>query len=204
MVIKEINSDEFLISELQNGREEAFDYIFRRYYKGLCMYAKGYVHDLDKAQSLVQDCFVKLWTCRSSVKNIENLSAYLSTMVRNRCVDHIRKVKSTKKLHESIKQEKIVTNGENTLLSREFEESLKQAISLLPKKSKLAFEYSRFDNLTYKQIGEKMNISGKAVEALISRALKMLRKDLQTYLTILVLLQSIAFLYLSSFLSFLH
>ena len=187
MRFKEQTPDEFLISELKNNKEEAFDCIFRRYYKGLCAYATNYVYDLDQAQSLVQDCFVKLWANRDRADNIESLPAYLSRMVRNRCIDHIRQVKSLEKLHEKLELEEFVINAENSLLSREFEELLVKAISALPKKSKMAFEYSRFENLTYKEIGVKMNISSKAVEALLSRALKLLRKDLQPYITAVVL-----------------
>ncbi|MEG3658455.1 RNA polymerase sigma-70 factor [Arenibacter palladensis] len=187
MRFKEQTPDEFLISELKNNREEAFDCIFRRYYKGLCVYATNYVYDLDQAQSLVQDCFVKLWANRDRADSIESLPAYLSRMVRNRCIDHIRQVKSLEKLHEKLELEEFVINAENSLLSREFEELLVKAISGLPKKSKMAFEYSRFENLTYKEIGVKMNISSKAVEALLSRALKLLRKDLQPYITAVVL-----------------
>tara|TARA_R100001369_G_scaffold92751_1_gene139589 strand:- start:3207 stop:3797 length:591 start_codon:yes stop_codon:yes gene_type:complete len=187
MRFKEQTPDEFLISELKKNKEEAFDCIFRRYYKGLCAYASNYVYDLDQAQSLVQDCFVKLWANRDKVDSIESLPPYLSRMVRNRCIDHIRQVKSLEKLHEKLELEEFVINAENSLLSREFEELLVKAISALPKKSKMAFEYSRFENLTYKEIGVKMNISSKAVEALLSRALKLLRKDLQPYITAVVL-----------------
>ncbi len=186
MRFKENTSDEFLISELKNNREEAFDCIFRRYFKGLCAYATNYVYDLDQAQSLVQDCFIKLWNNRGTAENIKCLSAYLSTMVRNRCIDHIRQVKTLEKLHDRLELEEFVVNAENMLLSREFEEILAMAISTLPKKSKMAFEYSRFENLTYKEIGVKMNISSKAVEALLSRALKLLRKDLQPYFATVV------------------
>ena len=187
MRFKDQTPDEFLISELKNNSEQAFDCIFRRYYKGLCAYATNYVYDLDKAQSLVQDCFVKFWANRSTADSIESLPAYLSRMVRNRCVDHIRQVRSLEKLHDKLELEDFVINAENTLLSREFEEILVNAISTLPKKSKMAFEYSRFENLTYKEIGVKMNISSKAVEALLSRALRLLRKDLQPYFATVVL-----------------
>jgi len=187
MRFKEQAPDEFLISELKNGKEEAFDCIFRKYYKGLCAYAVNYVYDVDQSQSLVQDCFVRLWANRHNADSINSLPAYLSTMVRNRCIDHIRQIKSLEKLHDKLELEEFVVNAENTLLTREFEELLVNAISTLPKKSKMAFEYSRFENLTYKEIGDKMNISSKAVEALLSRALRLLRKDLQPYFATLLL-----------------
>ncbi|MCK0156474.1 RNA polymerase sigma-70 factor [Cellulophaga sp. F20128] len=181
MVVKEFTSDDFLISELQKSNEAAFDYLFRKYYKGLCVNAKSYVHDMDKAQSLVQDCFVKLWSSRENICEISNLSAYLAFMVRNRCIDHIRKTRAQENVYEKLEKKEAVSNTDEHLLHSEFEEKLRCAISVLPKRSKLAFEYSRFENLTYKEIGDKMDISGKAVEALVSRALRLLRNDLNGY-----------------------
>lgn len=192
MVKDRSNSDEFLISELQNGQEGAFDYIFRKYYENLCLKARTYVFDMSMAQSLVQDCFVKLWVNRLEAHKIKNLSAYLSFMVRNRCIDHIRKMESLKRLHTNITHEEVVeTNVENSLIFSEFEQKLMHKITLLPKRSRLAFQYSRFDNLTYREIAEKMEISNKAVEALITRALKILRKDLQVYLSIIIFIISV-------------
>ena len=70
----------------------------------------------------------------------------------------------------------------------EFEEKLVVVLSNLPERCRIAFEYSRFENLTYPEIAEKMGISVKAVEALISRALKTLRIELKEYLPLLILL----------------
>ncbi len=175
-------TDEYLISELRNGQERAFDFIFRKYYKILCVQANIYVNDIDKAQSIAQDCFVKLWTNRTDDNQIKNLSAYLSVMLRNQCLDYIRRIKLEKSLHKKIEQEQIVDNTENIIISREFEERLLVVLSSLPERSRMAFEYSRFENLTYQEIAEKMNISSKAVEALMSRSLKSLRMGLKNYL----------------------
>ncbi|MDO6518701.1 RNA polymerase sigma-70 factor [Zobellia uliginosa] len=180
-------TEEAMLVGLVAGQEKVFDYIFRKYYKNLCIRANAYVQDLDKAQSLVQDCFVKLWTKREEAGSITNLSSYLSFMVRNRCIDYIRKTESLRILHDNVKYEAVEIEFEDILTSTSFEDNLRRLIAQLPKRSRLAFEYSRFENLTYKEIAEKMDISNKAVEALIARALRMLRKDLKPYLSTLVL-----------------
>jgi RNA polymerase sigma-70 factor (ECF subfamily) len=185
MIAKDFSSDKFLICELQNGNEMAFDYLFRKYYETECLKAKVYVYDMDKAQSLVQDCYVKLWVNRKTLNNINNLSAYLSFMVRNRCIDYLRKTKSEQALYDKLQVTDEVENADVDLLKQEFNEKLRLSVLSLPKRSKLAFEYSRFEHLTYKEIGDKMNISGKAVEALVGRALRILRKDFQSYFGLL-------------------
>ena len=186
-----LNSDSYILSDLQNGKEEAFDFIFRKYFRALCVQANGYVKDLDLAQSLVQDCFIKLWERRSQVTEIENLSSYLSFMVRNKCLDHLRKEKRTTELVDGAPEEIDDHNSETQLLSREFEEKLVEALALLPDRCRIAFEYSRFEGLTYTEIASKMNITNKAVEALMSRSLKILRSELKDYLPIVLLLHKL-------------
>ena len=184
----QLESNEFLLLELQNGQESAFDYIFRKFYKALCVQANAYVNDLDKAQSLVQDCFVKLWDNRDELDKIKKLSPYLSFMVRNRCIDYLRKTKSFEQVHEAYDICETDIHAEDTILFREFEERLVVALAALPSRCRVAFEYSRFEGLSYKEIADKMGVSIKAIEALISRALKILRKDLKEYLPIIILL----------------
>ena len=184
----QLESNEFIQLELQNGQERAFDYIFRKYYKALCAQANAYVNDLDKAQSLVQSCFVKLWENRDELDKIKKLSPYLSFMVRNRCIDYLRKTKTFEQVHEVYDVCDTDIHTEDTILFREFEERLIVALTALPERCRVAFEYSRFQELSYKEIAEKMDISNKGVEALISRSLKILRKDLKEYLPIFILL----------------
>ncbi|MCY1719356.1 RNA polymerase sigma-70 factor [Prolixibacteraceae bacterium Z1-6] len=176
------DNNEFLLLELQNGQERAFDYIFRKYYKALCAQANIYVHDLDKAQSLVQDCFVKLWNLRGSLDQVNRLAPFLSLMVRNKCIDHLRKIKTQQQLQESENYGIVDIHSDSNILFHEFEERLVVALSALPERCRMAFEYSRFEELSYKEIAEKMDVSVKAVEKLISRALKILRKELKDYL----------------------
>lgn len=182
---------EYLLIELLNGEEKAFDFIFRKYYKALCAHAVSYVKDLDLAQSLVQECFIKLWEKHENALQIEKLSTYLVFMVRNQCIDYLRK--NRKLEHHQTLTDTVGegSNCETALLTREFEELLILTLAAMPERTRVAFEYSRFENLTYKEIAHRMNISKKAVEALISRALILLRRDLKDYLPLFLLFYSL-------------
>lgn len=185
------NNDQFLLIALKEGQEAAFDFIFRKYYKALCAQANAHVNDLDLAQSLVQDCFIKLWEKRSQSTAIENLSSYLSFMVRNQCIDYLRKQKRLTTFGDESHDQTDDQYSDALLISHEFEEKMVQALALLPERCRIAFEYSRFEGLTYPEIAEKMGISVKAVEALLSRSLKILRVELKDYLPVIILLYRI-------------
>jgi RNA polymerase sigma-70 factor, ECF subfamily len=174
--------DGFLFAELKAGNQRAFDKIFNDYYQNLCRLAYSIVHDEDNAHSLVQHVFVKLWENRSSLDHVDRLLPYLTSMVRNHCINFVNREKRNIKLADIPADTQIGNTTECQIDLDEFEEKLIIALNTLPERCKMAFEYSRFENLTNKEIAQRMEISVKGVEALIGRALKSLRMLLADYL----------------------
>lgn len=190
MNLENEDSDYFLFAQMRLGKEEAFDFIFRKYYKVLTVQAIRFVRDQDSAQSLVQDCFVRFWEKQRELSNVEDIYSYLFFMVRNRCIDHLRDQKRTHQMPFTIQVDFTENEAEASIDANDLSSHLWQTIAKLPDRCRKAFEYSRIDGLTYAQIANKMGISNKAVEALISRALKLLRANLVDFLGILVLFVS--------------
>ena len=180
--------DHFLFSQILLGKEEAFDFIFRKYYKVLVVQACRFVHDQDSAQSLVQDCFVRFWEKRRELSNVEDFYSYLFFMVRNRCIDHLREQKRVRQVPMTNQADFPESETEQKIDANDLGSQLWLSIAKLPDRCRMAFEYSRIDELTYPQIAAKMGISNKAVEALVSRALKILRANLVDFLGIFILI----------------
>ena len=67
---------------------QEIDLIFQQHYRPLCLYATHYLHDIDEAEDVVQDCFVKLMS--RSIMPV-NIKAFLYTSVRNACIDRLRR-----------------------------------------------------------------------------------------------------------------
>ena len=174
--------DSFLLGEFKSGNPRAFDKIFNNHYQNMCRFAYSIVHDEDTAHSLVQQVFVNLWENRESSGHIESLIPYLTTMVRNLCINFVKREKRNVNLDELPPEARSNNTTGSEYFFLEFEEQFINALSLLPERCKLAFEMSRFDNLTNKEIALKMDITAKGVEALIGRALKSLRISLSDYL----------------------
>lgn len=171
----------FILKELQKGNERAFDFIFKEYYKPLSQFSYSFTKDQDKAESLVQEVFIKLWEKRESLAHIDNLLSYMMVMVRNISLDYLHKEKVNLKVYLKIKPQESVNTTEDELSKNEFEEQLLKSVLKLPERCRVAFELSRFDNLTNKEIAEHMEISVKGVEALIGRSLKILRNELEDF-----------------------
>ena len=75
----------------------------------------------------------------------------------------------------------------NDLLSKELEEKIKYEIEQLPPQCREIFYLSRFEEMTHKEIAEKLNISENTVKVQVYRALVKLRKGLKDYLPLLLL-----------------
>lgn len=174
--------DSFLFEELKKGNSRAFDKIFNDHYQNLCRFAYSIVHDQDMSQSLVQQVFINLWETRGSLNNVERLVPYFTAMVRNQCLNFIKREKRNARLTEIPANSHFDNVTQDQIDIHDFEEHLIIALAELPDRCKTAFEYSRFENLTNKEISMKMDISVKGVEGLIGRSLKLLRISLSDYL----------------------
>ena len=179
--------DRFLLDQLLKGNESAFDFLFRKYYKLLTVQALRFLHDQDSAQSLVQDCFVRIWEKRNELEHVQDLYSYLGFMVRNRCIDHLRNAKRAAQIQITDQIEFLGSETEEGIDANDLSSHLWQAVANLPERCRMAFEYSRIDGISYSQIALKMGISQKGVEALISRALKLLRADLVDFMCLFLI-----------------
>ncbi len=175
-------NQQFILNELKKGNERAFDFVFKEYYKPLSQFSFSFIKDQDKAESLVQDVLIKLWEKHTNLDNIDNLISYLMVMVRNISIDYLRKEKTIQKIYKEAKSTNSANTTEEHISRNEFEEKLLISILKLPDRCRVAFELSRFESLTNKEIAENMKISVKGVEALIGRSLKHLRDELQEFL----------------------
>ena len=149
-----------------------FETIFRCHYRPLTMYALRYTENIDDAEDIVQQSFIDIWERLSGGMAIDNLKAYLYTVVRNgslTCVIHSPQ-KSTIQENE---MEDI--SEEERIIRSERDAQLWTAIDRLPKARKRIFLLSKRDGLTYKEIADELGISIKTVEHQISKAIKTLR-----------------------------
>jgi len=178
-----------MIRLLKEGNEEAFEEVYREYYRGLCAFASQYVPAVEECEEIVQDVMMWLWENRSVLLPEMSVKSLLFTIVKNKCLNSISHHQIKQRVHESL-YAKFEDQFEDPDLYVESElmASLDKAIHGLPEDYRKAFTMNRFENLTYNEIAEKMNVSSKTIAYRISQALKLLREDLKEYLPLLVFL----------------
>lgn len=173
-----------LSKHLKEGDLKAYNILFDTYFSRIFNYALKLSNDDALAKDIVQDTFVKLWTKREQI-NIElSIGNYLYKICKNEFLGYLRDKKKERAFLDEIKiettyQMHLEPEDNVARINR-----LRAAIEKLSPKCKEAFILSKYENLSYKDIAEKMNISIKTVEVHISKAYSQLRKGLMSFLMI--------------------
>ena len=180
----------YFFDRMKSGDESAFDFFFNFYYPGLCIYAKKLLPDNHLIEDIVQNVFLNFWKDRNTTRINESVRAYLFRSVHNKCMDVIKHKEVVAKHTSTINFED--TQSSNiiweTFIEAELYSILLEAIEKLPPECQKVFKYSRIKLYTNKEIADKLKLSVKTVENQISKALKILRKELKDYLPLLLLI----------------
>jgi RNA polymerase sigma-70 factor, ECF subfamily len=166
-----------------------FELLFKGEYKGLCFFAMKYVKDIETSREIVQDAFVSLWEKKDTIDLSKQVRSYLSTSVRNKCLNWLRnnrKFNNTLLDVEDLPHE-IRFDPPDRMVMTELSERIETSLDELPEKCREVFRLSRSENLKYNQIAEQLGISVKTVEAQMSKALQHMRTRLAEYLTLAIL-----------------
>ncbi|RAJ11455.1 RNA polymerase sigma-70 factor [Arenibacter echinorum] len=180
---------DFRFLQFKEGDRRAFEYYFKEYYNSIVGFGIQFIRDKDKAGSIAQDAFIKLWENREKVQKINGIRSFLYTSVKTDCLNLIRHNKVVRKyesklLHEresSLHTEILNSLNFDSVTFSELESLIEKSIEELPDKCKLVFVKKRFENKKNKEIADELGITLKAVEANITRATKFLKLRLSHY-----------------------
>jgi RNA polymerase sigma-70 factor, ECF subfamily len=184
-------TEKTLLLKLRDGNHVAFRCLFQNYYQRLFLFACKFV-DENIANDLVQDCFMELWKNRKKTEITSSFSSWIFTVVKNRCFKYLKqelkKSESQNNYRLKLKEEELnfFIHSEKSILEFEVKERIQKVLEQLPPKCCQVFNESRFNGLSNKDIAEKYNISLKAVEKHISKALKLFRDEFKDLITVLL------------------
>lgn len=190
-------AERLIVEQLKRGNDNAYKYLYRHHYAMLCHVAYEFVKDDFMAETLVGDVIFHLWEIRDSLEIHTSLRSYLVRAVRNRCMDYLASKKERNEVtlsslgeHESAQEHYILSDEYplGTLLERELEKEIRQAICHLPDVCRKVFLKSRFEGKKYEEIAAELAISVNTVKYHIKTALTLLHKELDKYLLGLILL----------------
>lgn len=171
-----------LISLLHEDSEYAFQLIYDKHRNRIYSTAIKFLKSPIIAQDVVQDVFLKLWFERASLDASKPIEAWLYTVAKNNILNKLRKLandwKAIDHFSNHLLQKENLT--ENKLLEDEYKKSLEQALASLSEQQKTVFILSRYEKLSYQEIGQRMGISPLTVKTHLSRALYSIRKQFES------------------------
>jgi RNA polymerase sigma-70 factor (family 1) len=177
-----------LAEALRKGDEVVFEMIFKDYYECLCNYANSIISDMDEAEEMVQGTFLALWEKRESIDIHTSVKSYLYQAVHNHCLNRLKHYQVRRLHSEHIKYHADASTEDSSQLlqGKELEKQIHEAITSLPDQCQTVFKLSRFENLTYSEIAQQLNVSVKTIENHMGKALRILREQLKEYLPVVL------------------
>jgi RNA polymerase sigma-70 factor (ECF subfamily) len=180
-----------LVTRIRYGDREAFNLLCRERYASLISYARLFLSGINGswAEDVVQDVLFGVWQNRRTLKEDDGtLQSYLLRAVYNRCINYLKKAKRAN-LYTSYFEERLISilgdcwsPDRNPVIRSVFDADLRniisEAIENLSPRCREVFTLSYLENLSNKEISERLGISLSTVENHMYIALKQLRARL--------------------------
>jgi len=156
---------------------KTFEFIYNTYAKAIRRFLFFKTQDVEAAEDILQDVFVKLWDNCSNV-DYDKVKSYLYSIANNMFINEKKHQKVVHKYNENYKKHHTNESPEFIMLEKEFMEKLEKTIASLPEKQREVFLLNRIEKKKYKDIADMLNISVKAVEKRMHQALVVMRTEI--------------------------
>ena len=154
---------------------QAYKQLFLLFYPSLVNFAASIIKSKEAAEEIVSDVFIKIWEKRQHLEKIENLSFYLFTAVKNRCVNQFNEFRNRTEINindVTVEFKSLYHDPEQKMISAEAIRQIQEAIHELPPRCRLIFKLVKEEGLKYKEVAELLELSVKTVENQMSLAFK--------------------------------
>lgn len=169
--------------------------LMHQYEKQLIQFAYSYIGDMEASEDYVLESFMEFWSNRHTIDGNEysNIPAYILTVVKHKCLNHLRHRKNQESASDQIKDyykweldmqiNSLKSCEPKELFTNEIYEIVENTLKKFSKEAQRIFYLSRFENKSRKEIAQVMNLSVKGVEYHIAKILTALRRNLKDYLS---------------------
>jgi RNA polymerase sigma factor (sigma-70 family) len=181
--------DDKLVAAAMKGDQSAFSSIMEKYQKPLYFHLVKMVKEKEHVEDLVQEAFMKAFDNLSSYNTNYAFSTWLYRITTNHAIDYLRKKKlQTLSIHEPVKTkdgemnlqlEDEKASSDNRIIRKQRSQIIHEAIDHLPEKYRVVIKLRHFEELSYDEISEELDLPLGTVKAHIFRAREMLYKELK-------------------------
>lgn len=179
-----------------------FEQFYITWYSRAKYFAREYVHSESDAENIIQDVFLHLYERRDLMDAYTNLTAYLFTSIKNRCLDYLRKwvleQETAQGVQDEFEMELRMKYDSLEIFNTQFSdetdigELLDNALQKLPERCRNIFIMNKLEGKKQKEIAEELNLSINTVESQMGIAYKKLREELKDCLPLFIFLFAIS------------
>jgi RNA polymerase sigma-70 factor (ECF subfamily) len=176
----ERNEDDELMRKAADGDAVAFDQIVVRHQHRLQRYVSRMLGgDSSRAGDVAVGTFLRLWEVRSTYQPCGKLEAWLLRTATRRCLDLLDQESRITQI-DSDRPDPIPCPS-SQLESSALGQAVKEAIAALPEAQRAVLILSVYEDLTYEQISEALDIPVGTVASRRHHALTSMRKQLASW-----------------------
>ena len=177
-------SDKDLRSFLLEDDRRGLEILYKRYYAGLYRFVYLLLKREDLSEDTVLEVFFKLWKIRRHLPEKIVFKPYLYKAAKNLAINKLKRLQQDRLTYDLPDDLPSHQADISQLLEvSDLKDKISLAIQLLPPKCQLVFKLSRYEEMTYAQIADYLNISVKTVENQMGKALHSIREYLKPYLS---------------------
>ncbi|WP_321281482.1 RNA polymerase sigma factor [Marinifilum fragile] len=180
-----------LIEELKLGNQAAFRHLVESYQSMVVNTAMGMLHNMADAEDVAQEVFIQVYNSIHDFRLESSLKTWIYRITITRSLNAVRS-KGRKSFFTRLEDffltkrevgigESSLPNPQKRLEEMDHSEAIQSAMNTLPDNQKVAFTLSKYEDLSYKEIAEVMQVSKSSVESLLYRAKVNLQKKLLDY-----------------------
>jgi len=178
-------TDHELISLMKAGKEAAFTEIYNRHWEKMANYAIRLTKSEDEGADIVQEIFVSLWNRSADLEIRGTVIAYLIKATRNLSLRYIEKNIHKHNFLERLSVNYATCGSEivDRIIVKELQSNVDHAVAKLPSKMQEIYLLSRQEQLSYREISQKLGIAEGTVKKQISNALKIISSNITSGVT---------------------
>lgn len=173
-----------IINDILTGQRDRYRVLVDRYAPMVFSVVEKFANRQAEKEELAQQIFVKAYERLETFKQQSKFSSWLYSLARNHCLDYAKNIRRTNKEFSQMAdhelEEKMVIEDlpDKEVESKEWKAILEKALSIITPIYAEAFLMKYRDNMTYKAMAKRLEVTESALKVRVHRA----RKELQTYI----------------------
>lgn len=165
-------NDDDLVDEIRLGNENAAEELINRYYTLILRYCKRHCFNIEKAEDLTQETFLKLFNNLKGYKRKRRFKAYLYTIAHHLCIDESRKVQVY-----SLENEEELVDEQNEMVQIENKLEINSLLKILSPEQREAIILRFSEQLEFHEIAKVMGCNLRTAQSRVRNGLKIMRRE---------------------------